>query len=48
MVEMNWGQVFLEMERCIGGKCKASLVGHGGGTVHNPEDIYNSIKEAVK
>ncbi len=48
MVEMNWGQVYLEMERCIAGRCEAHLVGHGGGTVHNPEDIYNTIKEAVK
>jgi 2-oxoglutarate ferredoxin oxidoreductase subunit alpha len=47
MVEMNFGQVFLEMERCAAGKCACHLVGHAGGTVHNPEDIYNKIKEAV-
>ena len=48
MVEMNYGQVFLEMNRCTGGKCETYLVGHAGGTVHNPEDVYNTIKEAVK
>ncbi|MCK4857014.1 MAG: 2-oxoacid:acceptor oxidoreductase subunit alpha [candidate division Zixibacteria bacterium] len=48
MVEMNYGQVFLEMDRCIAGKCRSRLVGHAGGTVHNPFDVYNAIKEAVK
>jgi 2-oxoglutarate ferredoxin oxidoreductase subunit alpha len=48
MVEMNYGQVFLEMDRCAAGKCRTYLVGHAGGTVHNPENIYNTIKEAVK
>ncbi len=48
MVEMNMGQVFLEMDRCVKGKCETYLVGHAGGTVHNPEDVYNTIKEAAK
>jgi len=48
MVEMNYGQVFLEMDRCAAGKCKTYLCGHAGGTVHKPEDIYQTIKEAVK
>jgi 2-oxoglutarate ferredoxin oxidoreductase subunit alpha len=47
MVEMNYGQVFLDMERCAAGQCQCYLLGHAGGTVHNPEDIYNTIKEAV-
>jgi 2-oxoglutarate ferredoxin oxidoreductase subunit alpha len=47
MVEMNYGQVFLDMERCAAGQCQCHLLGHAGGTVHNPEDIYNAIKEAV-
>jgi 2-oxoglutarate ferredoxin oxidoreductase subunit alpha len=47
MVEMNYGQVFLDMERCAAGQCQCHLLGHAGGTVHNPEDIYNTIKEAV-
>jgi len=48
MVEMNYGQVFLEMDRCAAGSCQTYLVGHAGGTVHNPNDIYDTIKEAVK
>jgi len=48
MVEMNFGQVFREMDRCSAGKCRTYLVGHAGGTVHNPEDIYKTIKEAAK
>jgi 2-oxoglutarate ferredoxin oxidoreductase subunit alpha len=48
MVEMNYGQIFLEMDRCAKGQCSTQVVGHAGGTVHNPEDIYQVIKGAVK
>ncbi len=48
MVEMNYGQVFLEMDRCAAGKCRTYLVGHAGGTVHKPDSIYDTIREAVK
>jgi len=48
MVEMNMGQVYFEMERCAAGQTKCYLAPHPGGTVHNPEDIYKTIKEAVK
>lgn len=48
MVEMNYGQVYLEMDRCAAGQCTTHLVGHAGGTVHSPEDIYLTIKEAAK
>lgn len=48
MVEMNMGQVFYDMDRCSRGQCKTYLCGHAGGTVHNPEDIYKTIKEAAK
>jgi len=48
VVEMNYGQLFYEVERCVAGKAKTLLVPHGGGWVHDPEDIYNAIKEAVK
>jgi 2-oxoglutarate ferredoxin oxidoreductase subunit alpha len=46
--EMNYGQMVLEVERCAAGKCKSILVPHGGGTVHDPEVIFNAIKEAYK
>ena len=48
VVEMNYGQMFYEVERCVAGDCKTILVPHGGGWVHDPEDIYKAIKEAVK
>jgi len=48
VVEMNYGQMFYEVERCVAGKTKVTLIPHGGGWVHNPEDIYKAIKEAVK
>jgi 2-oxoglutarate ferredoxin oxidoreductase subunit alpha len=48
MAEMNYGQVFYEVERCAQGKVPVLLAGHGGGTVHNPEDIAKKIVEAAK
>jgi 2-oxoglutarate ferredoxin oxidoreductase subunit alpha len=47
-VEMNLGQVALEVERCAGGKAACYLAGHSGGDVHKPEDIREVIKEAAK
>ena len=46
--EMNYGQMVLEVERCTAGQCKTILVPHGGGTVHDPENIYKAIQEASK
>jgi 2-oxoglutarate ferredoxin oxidoreductase subunit alpha len=48
VVEMNYGQMYFEVERCVCGKAKTLLVPHGGGWVHDPEDILKAIKEAVK
>ena len=48
VVEMNYGQMVLEVERAAKGKTKTILVPHGGGWVHEPEDIYKAIKEAAK
>jgi 2-oxoglutarate ferredoxin oxidoreductase subunit alpha len=47
-VELNFGQIALEVERCAGGKAACYLVPHAGGAVHNPEDILEVIKEAAK
>lgn len=47
-VEMNYGQISLEVERCAHGKCKTLLAPHGGGWVHDPQDILAKIKEALK
>jgi 2-oxoglutarate/2-oxoacid ferredoxin oxidoreductase subunit alpha len=46
--ELNMGQVVLEVERCTAGKAAVHLVGHTGGTVHNPNEIYSVIKKALK
>jgi 2-oxoglutarate ferredoxin oxidoreductase subunit alpha len=46
MPELNYGQVFLELQRVVEGRAKSYLVPHGGGTVHQPEVIYQQIKEA--
>jgi 2-oxoglutarate ferredoxin oxidoreductase subunit alpha len=48
VVEMNYGQMYYEVERCACGKAKTILIPHGGGWVHDPEDIYKAIKEAAK
>jgi 2-oxoglutarate ferredoxin oxidoreductase subunit alpha len=47
VVEMNYGQMVHEVERCAGGKARTLLLGHGGGTVHEPEEILKSICEAA-
>jgi 2-oxoglutarate ferredoxin oxidoreductase subunit alpha len=46
--ELNYGQIVLEVERNAGGKARVELVGHGGGTVHNPKDIYDIIIRSLK
>ena len=48
MPELNYGQKFFEMQRAIGGKAASYLVPHGGGTVHEPEVIYQRIMEAAE
>jgi 2-oxoglutarate ferredoxin oxidoreductase subunit alpha len=44
-VEINLGQIHLEVQRCSGGRTPAFLVGHAGGTVIPPEDIVAMLKE---
>jgi 2-oxoglutarate ferredoxin oxidoreductase subunit alpha len=46
--EINYGQMVLEVERASAGKAPAIPVSHMGGWVHDPEDIFKVIKEAVK
>jgi 2-oxoglutarate/2-oxoacid ferredoxin oxidoreductase subunit alpha len=48
MPEMNLGQMYWEVERCVAGACRTVLVPHAGGTVHNPEVICKAIMEAVR
>jgi 2-oxoglutarate ferredoxin oxidoreductase subunit alpha len=46
--EINYGQIVLEVERCAAGRAAAVLVSHGGGGVHDPEDICTAIVGAAK
>ena len=45
-VEINLGQIHLEVQRCAGGKTPAVLVGHPGGTIISPERVCQTLKEA--
>ena len=47
VVEMNYGQIVNEVERCVAGKARTILIPHGGGTVHQPEEILKAIQEAA-
>ncbi|MHC4506747.1 MAG: transketolase C-terminal domain-containing protein, partial [Planctomycetota bacterium] len=46
--EINYGQMVLEVERCAGGQAAAICVPHGGGGVHDPNDICDAILRAAK
>ncbi len=46
--ENNFGQVVLEVERCLAGKAKAVPVTHAGGGVHDPNKICEAILGAAK
>jgi 2-oxoglutarate ferredoxin oxidoreductase subunit alpha len=48
VVEMNYGQMVYEVERCAAGKARTELVDHGGGTVHEPEDVLKAIREVAR
>lgn len=46
--ELNLGQMFLEMQRVIEGAAACYALPHAGGTVHDPEVIYQKIVYAAK
>jgi len=46
--EINYGQIVLEVERCAKGQAPAIHVPHCGGWVHDPDDIFEAIKEAAE
>jgi 2-oxoglutarate ferredoxin oxidoreductase subunit alpha len=46
--EINYGQIVLEVERCAAGRARSVLVPHGGGWVHDPEDILHAIEQAAR
>jgi 2-oxoglutarate ferredoxin oxidoreductase subunit alpha len=45
-VEMNLGQIHLEVQRCAAGMAPALLVGHAGGTIITPAQILEKMAEA--
>ena len=47
VAEMNYGQIFYEVQRCAAGRECTLLAPHGGGTVHEPEDILKMIRAAA-
>jgi 2-oxoglutarate ferredoxin oxidoreductase subunit alpha len=42
--ELNFGQMCYEVERCACGRAPVVLVPHGGGEVHDPEEILEAIR----
>jgi len=48
VVELNYGQMVHEVERAAGERARTLLVPHGGGTVHDPKDILEAIREASR
>ncbi|WP_043807356.1 2-oxoacid:acceptor oxidoreductase subunit alpha [Desulfatibacillum aliphaticivorans] len=44
-VEINLGQVHLEVERCVAGRVPVKLVGHPGGTLISPDTVIHTIKQ---
>jgi 2-oxoglutarate/2-oxoacid ferredoxin oxidoreductase subunit alpha len=48
VAEMNYGQMVREVERVVQGRCPVLLCGHGGGTVHDPKEIADTIVAAAR
>ncbi|MFC1492256.1 transketolase C-terminal domain-containing protein, partial [Nitrospinota bacterium] len=46
--EINYGQMVLEVERCVAGQAAVVSVPHGGGGVHDPNTISETIQGAAK
>jgi len=44
-VEVNLGQIHLEVVRAAAGKVACHLVGHPGGTIISPAQVFSKIKE---
>ncbi|MCP4682907.1 MAG: 2-oxoacid:acceptor oxidoreductase subunit alpha [Desulfobacterales bacterium] len=44
-IEINLGQIHLEVQRCAGNRVPAFLVGHAGGTIITPESVVDALKQ---
>ena len=47
VAEVNYGQIYYEVERCVKGKTTVHLSSKLGGQLHTPEEILSKIKEAA-
>lgn len=47
-VELNLGQIHLEVQRCSAGMAPCLLVGHAGGTVITPARILETIYDGIR
>lgn len=47
VVEINYGQIKLEVERAACGNASVHLLPKMGGNIHTPEEIYKKIKEVA-
>ncbi|MFH0778395.1 MAG: 2-oxoacid:acceptor oxidoreductase subunit alpha [Candidatus Eisenbacteria bacterium] len=45
--EINFGQISLEVERCVHGKAKVIQVPHAGGGTHDPVKVLEAIRRAA-
>jgi len=45
-VEINLGQIHLEVERSVRGQAPCVLVGHAGGTIITPDRVLEALKES--
>jgi 2-oxoglutarate ferredoxin oxidoreductase subunit alpha len=48
VAEINLGQIFLEVKRCVQGQVPVELLGHAGGAVFKPVELFHLIKEFSK
>ena len=46
--ELNLGQMVYEVERAAGSRIPVVHVPHAGGTVHDPNDIFDAIRKSVR
>ena len=42
--EINFGQIFYEVERCAKSNANTVLIPHAGGNIHDPRDILEVIR----
>ena len=46
--EINFGQIYYEVQRCAREKANTVLIPHAGGNIHNPKDILDVIRRELR